>query len=82
MAIDLSRLILRHSISALSSHRGEACEKCRRTPVPGEYLHLFGDGRALCALCIDKLPRGRRDSLRVERVHASEHPLSVGPLHT
>ncbi|MBA2506816.1 MAG: hypothetical protein H0V29_12890 [Thermoleophilaceae bacterium] len=82
MAVELSKLILRHSISALSSHRGADCDKCRRTPVPGEFLHLFEDGRALCALCIEKLPRKRRTHLRAERVHASDRPLSVGPHRT
>lgn len=82
MAIELSKFILRHSISALSSHRGAACENCGRTPVPGEFLHLFGDGRALCALCIGKLPRRHRHTLRVERVHASDRPLSVKAANT
>lgn len=77
--VELSKLIIRHSISALASHRGADCDRCRRTPVPGEFLHLFEDGRALCALCIGEIPRKRRTLLRVERVGASDRPLSVAP---
>lgn len=75
---DLASLILRRSVGSFESH-GRNCSGCRRTPVPGELLHIFEAERALCSLCLGRLPAAERTPLRAERVHASERHLAVVP---
>jgi hypothetical protein len=75
---DLSAMLLRRSVGALSSGRAH-CSNCRRTPLVGERLLETGGGRRLCELCAMDLPDGDRDFVSVERVHASERHLRVAP---
>jgi hypothetical protein len=51
--LPLHAAILRSALGALGEAR-ESCSDCRRTPLPGERVHLYGD-RLVCELC-----RGRR----------------------
>jgi hypothetical protein len=49
------RLLLRRGVGALEAGR-ERCADCGRTPLTGEYVHLYGDrthSRAgiVCELC-------------------------------
>lgn len=78
MAHDLASIILRSSLGALGHHRS-SCSKCRRTPLAGELLHVFGSGEKLCSLCLAELPEAERAPLHSERVHAAERRLSVIP---
>jgi hypothetical protein len=75
---DLSAILLRKSMGALKSGRPH-CSSCRRTPLVGERLHETDRGRQLCELCVLNLPVDARSVVRVERVHASERHLAVGP---
>jgi len=52
-ALPLHAALLRSALGALGEAR-ESCSHCRRTPLPGEWVHLYGD-RLVCELC-----RGRR----------------------
>jgi hypothetical protein len=78
MARDLASMILRSSLGALA-HDSASCAKCRRTPLPGELLHVFGSGEELCSLCLAELPEEKRAPLRSERVHVAERRLAVMP---
>jgi hypothetical protein len=75
---DLSGLLLRKSVGALRSNR-EQCARCDRTPLAGERLHEMDTGRTLCELCVIALPEEKRTTVRVQRVHASDHHLTVAP---
>jgi hypothetical protein len=56
-------------------HAGECrCVDCRRTPLPGESIHVYEDGRVVCELC---RPRRREEPIRCERVHGLERGLAV-----
>jgi hypothetical protein len=46
--------LLRRGVGDLAAARCR-CHACRRTPLPGERVAEYDDGRTLCALC-----RGRR----------------------
>jgi hypothetical protein len=73
---ELARRILRKSIGSMRQQCPE-CSKCRRTPVPGEFVHRLGPERVVCSLCLVRLPASKRDRAVVERVHASERHVSV-----
>jgi hypothetical protein len=75
---DLASILLRKSVGALSSGRPH-CSSCRRTPLVGERLHETDGGRHLCDLCAMDVPEDDRRFVRVERIHASERHLAVGP---
>jgi hypothetical protein len=75
---DLAGILVRRSVNSLSSGRPH-CSSCRRTPLPGERLHETDGGRQLCELCVLDMPAGDRHFVRVERVHASDRHLAVGP---
>jgi hypothetical protein len=75
---DLARRILRKSIGSMRSQCAH-CDSCRRTPVPGEFVHRLGAERMVCSLCLAKLPAAERDVAVAERVHASERHLAVAP---
>jgi hypothetical protein len=51
---ELEAALLRRSVGALSETHCR-CHACRRTPLIGERVAVYDDGRTLCALC-----RGRR----------------------
>jgi len=78
MVSSLARRILRKSISAMRSECVH-CSECRRTPVPGEFIHRLDAGPVVCSLCLGRLPESRRAAASAERVHASERHLSVAP---
>jgi hypothetical protein len=69
----LERELLRRSLSALTAGR-EPCAGCRRTPLVGERVYAYGDGRLACELC-----RARRgeDPVGSEPVRGVEHGQSV-----
>jgi hypothetical protein len=75
---DLSAMLLRRSIGALSSSH-DGCAECRRIPLAGERLHELDSGRLLCELCFGALPEERRTAVRSQRVHAAERRLAVAP---
>ena len=53
------------------------CSSCRRTPVPGEFVHRFAADRVVCSLCLADVPASQRDDAVAERVHASERHIAV-----
>jgi hypothetical protein len=55
------------------------CSSCRRTPVPGEFVHRLASERVVCSLCLAKVPASQRQDAEAERVHAAERHLSVAP---
>jgi hypothetical protein len=75
---DLARRILRKSIGSMRSQCVH-CGACRRTPVPGEFVHRLETGRVVCSLCLARVPAAEREGAAAERVHASERHLSVAP---
>ena len=75
---ELARRILRKSIGSMRRQCVQ-CSSCRRTPVPGEFVHRLASERVVCSLCLAKLPEERRETLRSERVHAGERQLAVVP---
>jgi hypothetical protein len=78
MSAELASALLRKGVGAMASDRPR-CSSCRRTPVPGELLHLLESGRVLCSLCLAKLPEDERGAVRSERMHASERHIAVVP---
>lgn len=48
----LERRLLRRSVGALEADRHRCCD-CGRTPLTGEYVHLYDerDGTIVCELC-------------------------------
>jgi hypothetical protein len=62
----------RHSIGALAAAR-HCCVHCRRTPLVGEHVHVYGD-RLVCELCRHL----RREAPgRTEVMHSPEHERAV-----
>lgn len=55
------------------------CSSCRRTPVPGEFVHRIASERVVCSLCLAKVPASKRETAVAERVHAGERHISVAP---
>jgi hypothetical protein len=47
---ELERAMLRRSVEEIAADC-ERCAHCRRTPLVGERVYLFGAGRILCELC-------------------------------
>lgn len=78
MSFDLADHLLRKSLGAAAADTSR-CARCRRTPLPGEVLHVFEHERTLCALCAAALPEGERRPVRRERVHAAPRHLAVAP---
>ncbi len=64
--------LLRKSVGALEAGRTR-CWHCRRTPLVGEEVHLYGE-RLVCELCkaLRHEPPGR-----TEIVHSPEHERAV-----
>lgn len=77
MAIDLGLMLLRHSVGG--GRNGPRCSVCRRTPLPGEMLHVLETERTVCALCLPEVPLDRRINVRSERVRAGECHVAVAP---
>ena len=64
--------LLRQSVGALSARR-HGCVHCHRTPLVGEFVHMYGD-RLVCELC---RPLHREAPARSERVRSPEHERAV-----
>jgi hypothetical protein len=75
---ELARRILRKSIGSMREQCLH-CAKCRRTPVPGEFVHRLARERLVCSLCLAKVPASQRENAAAERVHAGERHVSVAP---
>ncbi len=73
IAPDLERQLLRRSVGALTAGRG-GCRTCGRTPLVGERVHHYADGRTLCELCRSQV---REAPLASEAVRGSEHGHAV-----
>ena len=73
---ELARRILRKSIGTMRSQCAQ-CSACRRTPVPGEFVHRLDGRRVVCSLCLAKVPASQRTDAAPERVHAGERHVSV-----
>lgn len=70
---ELERQLLRRGVMALAAGR-DVCDGCHRTPLVGERVHVYDNGRRLCELC----RRERRDApVRSEPVLGVEHGLTV-----
>jgi hypothetical protein len=54
-AQQLERHLLRRSVTVLAQRR-HTCTQCRRTPLAGEYVHLYEHGRVVCELCSGSIP--------------------------
>lgn len=72
----LARRILRKSIVSLREQYVH-CSSCRRTPVPGEFVHRLESERVVCSLCLGKVRAAERATAVAERVHAGERHVSV-----
>jgi hypothetical protein len=64
--------LLRKSVGDLEAGR-TCCWHCRRTPLVGEEVHLYGE-RLVCELC---RPLRREAPGRSEVVHSPEHERAV-----
>jgi hypothetical protein len=64
--------LLRQSVGALKARR-HGCVHCHRTPLVGEFVHLY-DERLVCALCRS---RHREPPARTEVVRSPEHQRAV-----
>jgi hypothetical protein len=73
---DLARRILRKSIGSMRD-QCLRCGSCRRTPVPGEFVHRLAGEAVVCSLCLADVPASQREDAVPERVHASERQLAV-----
>jgi hypothetical protein len=73
---ELARRILRKSIGSMRDECVQ-CSSCRRTPVPGEFIHRLASGRIVCSLCLAKVSAAKREGAHAERVHAGERHISV-----
>jgi hypothetical protein len=72
--VDISSELQTHSVQARTT--APCCSTCERRLLPGETLHVYESGRALCTLCAAVLPD---EPLRRERIRASVVPLAVVP---
>lgn len=72
-----SKLRVPTEISLLGKGRAEAadgtCSHCRRTPLVGEHVHLYG-GRIVCQLCRHLRREAPGETVVV---HSSEHHRTV-----
>jgi hypothetical protein len=78
MSSDLAAHLLRKGIRSMSGAL-ERCSRCRRSPLPGEVLHVFDEGSRLCALCRVKRAPDGASPVRLERVRITHHRLTVTP---
>jgi hypothetical protein len=71
----LGNALLRKALMHLDA--GERrCTECERTPLIGERVHLYEDGRVACDLC---RVRHQEEPIRSEKVHGSERGHAVRP---
>ena len=71
----LERVLLRRGLGMLEADRS-CCADCGRTPLTGEYVHLYGGRRTelVCELC---RPLRRQAPLASEIVRHCEHGQTV-----
>ena len=69
------RELLRKALFTLGAGH-DRCVDCRRTPLTGERIHVYEDGRVVCELC---RPGRREEPVRCERVHGPERGHAVRP---
>lgn len=72
-AEDLERRLLREGVRALTAGRPQ-CHDCHRTPLVGERIHEYANGRVACELC---RPRRREEPVRSVVVRGPEHGHAV-----
>lgn len=68
----LERELLRQALYSFSAGACR-CADCGRTPLIGERVHVYEDGRVMCELC---RPHRREEPIRCERVRG-EHGHAV-----
>ena len=71
----LERELMRKAVLHLGTGQ-RRCVDCGRTPLTGERVHVYDDGRVVCELC---RPRRRKEPIRCERVHGPERGHAVRP---
>jgi hypothetical protein len=70
----LERVLLRRGVGALEADR-DRCTDCGRTPLTGEYVHLYGTAQGIvCELC---RPLRREAPVATEIVRHAEHGNTV-----
>ena len=74
MAHDVAAVIFEESLRALTTER---CERCRRTPLIGEVVHLLESGWQVCALCVGRTHAKHGEPVSSKRVRATEQPLAI-----
>lgn len=70
---ELEQHLVRKSVGALAEAR-DCCHHCGRTPLIGEHVQRYDDGRLLCELC---RPLRRIEDARDEVVRHSEYGHTV-----
>lgn len=78
MPSDLGSHLLRKGLGARAGD-ARRCQTCRRTPLPGEVLHVYAHERTLCALCAGGRAAPAGEPVRRERVPAAARRLAVAP---
>lgn len=68
---DLERSLLRRGIGALVAGRSR-CDRCHRTPLVGERVHVYDNGRLACELCRDSREPASRAPVSSEIVRHPE----------
>jgi hypothetical protein len=69
----LEEALLRRSVGAAEEHQGR-CAHCRRAPLIGEVVHVYGDDGLVCALC---RPLRREAPARSVVIASPEHDRAV-----
>ena len=71
---DLELQLLRRGLDDMAA-ASERCGRCERTPLVGEYVHVYAD-RLLCELCREL---ERQQPLAIRLVHGPEfgHTIKV-----
>jgi hypothetical protein len=69
----LERELLRKGVGD-RTRAGRRCADCRRTPLVGERVHRYDDGRMRCELC---RPLRHEEPIDSELVLGSEHDHAV-----
>jgi CRISPR/Cas system-associated protein Cas10 (large subunit of type III CRISPR-Cas system) len=75
---DLAAHLLRKGIRSITVGL-DRCSGCRRSPLPGEVLHVYDQGSRLCALCRAERAPGGAAIVRLERVGIDRQRLTVTP---
>ena len=73
MKVTLERELLRKGVGDRTAG-GRRCADCRRTPLVGEHVYHYDDGRLRCELC---RPLSRREPSGFEVVHGAAHGVTV-----